>query len=133
MKQSEWKRRRAQQGAREGEVWMRNQLESLKLDYDTYKHLTTLSTGAIVILCTFLEKLFTDPQWKPLIVVSIVGFLISVVGSVASMFKISASMDSGKDPNDEITKTVAAIAFCALGGFLTGITALAVFAVKNFL
>jgi hypothetical protein len=38
--------------------------EGNKLFYDVFKHLTTLSTGSILILVAFLENLFVDPQYK---------------------------------------------------------------------
>jgi len=42
-------------------------LEGQKLFHDTFKHLTTLNTGSILILATFLEKFFKVPTWKILI------------------------------------------------------------------
>jgi hypothetical protein len=110
---------------------MGDPLESLKHDYDTYKHLTTLSTGAIVILSTFLEKVIEHPEWKRAVVVSIVCFFISVGFSVASMFRLSASIRSGMDPNDDPTTWDNVITGCALGGFAVGLVALVLFATRN--
>ena len=38
--------------------------EFRKLWSDYLKHLTTLSTGSILLIATFLEKLFSQPRWK---------------------------------------------------------------------
>jgi hypothetical protein len=40
----------------------KHELEGYKLDHDTYKHLTTLSTGTILILATLMEKFFQQPR-----------------------------------------------------------------------
>src|SRR5437867_4460745 len=56
--------------------------EMSKFVHDYFKHLTTLSTGAIIIIVAFLEKLFSQPKWKALVGVGIVAFLMSVVSSV---------------------------------------------------
>ena len=53
--------------------------ESWKLQYDIYKHLTTLSTGSILLLITFLEKLFARPIWKWLVIVAPFFFYILLV------------------------------------------------------
>lgn len=47
-------------------VFEKAQEEGNKLLYDTTKHLATLCTGSLLLLVTFLEKLFTSPLWKPL-------------------------------------------------------------------
>jgi len=38
--------------------------EGEKLYFDSMKHLTTLSTGSVLLLVTFLEKLFSSPRWR---------------------------------------------------------------------
>lgn len=71
---------------------MTDKLESLKHDYDSYKHITTLGTAAIVLMTAFLEKVFSNREWKPMVVVSLLSLLLSVVASVISMFGVSAIM-----------------------------------------
>jgi hypothetical protein len=59
--------------------------EGLRLNYDTFKHLTTLSTGSILILVTFLEKLFLNPHWKILVAMAFVCFIVTNLSSVRLM------------------------------------------------
>lgn len=45
--------------------------EGEKLYFDSMKHLTTLNTGSVLLLVTFLEKLFSSPRWRVLVAVSL--------------------------------------------------------------
>lgn len=66
-----------------------NELERMKeiqrMEFDYFKHLTTLCTGLILILVAFLEKVFTEPQVIALAIISIVCFLVCVVGSLMAL------------------------------------------------
>ena len=117
-------------------------LEGHKLDHDTYKHLTTLSTGSILLLATFLEKLFQKPSWKFLVSVALVSFITSVVASVSAMFLISLNIhvlvassvmrgESYLGLARYIALTSIVVTTLACGGFIVGIAALAIFAIKN--
>jgi hypothetical protein len=46
------------------------QIERYKSIAEYLRHITALSTGSIVLISTFLEKLFPQPQWKCLEVIS---------------------------------------------------------------
>ncbi len=63
------------------------EIQPIKFDY--FKHLTTLSTGSILILVAFLEKVFTAPQIVLLAFFSIVCFAVCVVGSLMAFPKAS--------------------------------------------
>ncbi len=108
-------------------------LESKKLEYDTYKHLTTLSTGSIILLATFVEKLFDAPEWSILAPVAIGFFMLSVVSSVTSMFGISYELNPENidQPISEKLGTTITIGSC--GGFLCGVFTFVVFAIKNLI
>src|SRR5689334_1487014 len=54
--------------------------------YDYLKHITTLSTGSIVLLATFAEKFPKDAAWRPLLGVAMGGFLASVLAALVCMF-----------------------------------------------
>ena len=58
------------------------QVEYIKALLEYLKHLTTLSTGSIVLTTTFLEKLFQNPLWKTAVVVSLIGFMTSIISSI---------------------------------------------------
>lgn len=105
--------------------------EGEKLYFDSMKHLTTLNTGSILLLVTFLEKLFNNPRWKALIVVSLCSFTLSILFSVSSMLQSANHVkNSGKfRPLEVNVKKV--IYYVALITFLSGIISLVVFAWSN--
>jgi hypothetical protein len=104
--------------------------ESWKLRYDTYKHLTTLSTGSILLLVTFLEKLFVRPTWKGLVIVAFCLFVITVLASLVVMnITVGFIREIEIEKRDE--KQGGVFVAIALISFLLGISSLIVFAVKN--
>jgi len=59
-------------------------IEFVKLMHDHTKHLTTLSTGSIVVLVTFYEKLAATPSWTPLVIVALVAFVCTILAATLS-------------------------------------------------
>jgi hypothetical protein len=59
--------------------------EIFKAVIDYVKHITTLSTGSLLLLATFLEKIFVKPVWKPLIGVCFGFFVLSILGCVVML------------------------------------------------
>jgi len=109
-------------------------LEGNKILHDTYKHLTTLSTGAILILVALMEKFFQQPKWRLLIGVTLVSLIVSTVTSVATMFFISSQVTTGEETGGLLARLIVLlIVLLSCGGFLLGIIALVVFALRNFL
>ncbi len=106
--------------------------EGQKLIYDVFKHITTLSTGAILILVAFLEKFFKTPEWKGLIAASFIGFILATISSVIAMIMIGSSvLKSGKAGGAE-TKIGGLSILLSIGSFMAGIIILVIFALKNF-
>ena len=102
--------------------------------FDYLKHLTTLSTGSIILIATFLEKLFLHPRWKPLVVVALAGFMTCVISSIIvhslMLFVDFPGKRKGKDP--KWVEGVGVFSFIfAWSGFLVGVVSLAVFAMRN--
>jgi hypothetical protein len=58
--------------------------EGSKLFHETFKHVTTLSSGSILLIATFFEKLGSQ-QSRGLAIAALVGFILSTIGSVALM------------------------------------------------
>lgn len=56
--------------------------EVQRIRYDYFKHLTTLSTGTILIIIAFLEKIFTDPRGTVFALISIIAFVFCLVASL---------------------------------------------------
>ena len=120
-------------GAQEKEISPSpSHLEFHKAFYDYLKHLSTISTGSIVLLAAFLEKIFAQPRWKPLIAVSVAGFLVTVVASVVtySVMVLSFPRPGIETKKWEKDLVIFAILFTWLG-FFSGVISLAVFIVKN--
>jgi hypothetical protein len=108
-------------------------LESYRAERDFYKHLTSLSTGSVVLIATFLEKVFPNPEWKGLAEISLGGFTISVVGC-AVMYALSVlDTDSGLSLHARMpTRWVGWLPIAAgIGGFFVAIASLAAFAIHN--
>src|SRR5262245_33583424 len=69
--------------------------EAIKLLFEVYKHLTTLSSGSIVIICTFLEKFFKKPETLPVIIGSLLCFLLSILWSIYVMSRLAMQQKIG--------------------------------------
>ncbi len=112
---------------------LRRDLASYEQEQAFLKHLTTLSTGSIIIIITFLEKTFSNPEWKILVAISIGLFLISILGSVITHFLSVLGVDSHAKRKMAKTELVIGVfsTFLAFSGFLGGIICLGVFAIKN--
>jgi hypothetical protein len=108
-------------------------LASYSQEQDFMKHLATLSTGSIVLLATFLEKLFNNPLWKPLVALALAGFTISILGTVLwqllSILHVSAARSRRAGLVAPIVTLPTIVA--ALGGFVVGVGSLALFAIRN--
>lgn len=101
--------------------------EVSKLLHDYLKHITTLSTGSILLVVTFMERLFRQPEWQFLIGIALIGFLASIVFSVVVM---TINIDHMHQSTIEgVWGGVSLLGVWA--GFILGIISLAVFALKN--
>ena len=109
------------------------ELASYGQEQDLYKHLATLSTGSVLLLVTFLEKLFARPSWKPLVAVALVAFLVAIVAALGMQLMSVVHVDSHERMRDRLTNPLLAGSFVVLGfgSFLVGIGALVAFALKN--
>jgi hypothetical protein len=96
---------------------------------DYLKHLTTLSTWSILLIGSFLEKLFSHPHWKLLVIVALVGFLISILGATLSFTMVVGNFD---DELKDVESSIAMVGIAACWvGFISGIFCLTIFTIKN--
>jgi hypothetical protein len=111
--------------------------DAIKQFYDLFKHITTLDTGAIVILATFFSKSFdyTSKNWLVMlcvitIIVSLIACVIGMVSVTLSMGLISSSQSNNKTINKfaDLTLTVFIISIVS---FVVGVTSLAFFVLAN--
>ena len=106
--------------------------EGLKLFFDAFKHLTTLSSGSIVVLVTVVGKIGSVPQWKGLVTLSLVSFLISIVGSIIVMLSTARTIrrnDTTDQLPDKLGGTYGYL--IAVIGFALGLGFLALFGMLN--
>jgi len=111
----------------------KDKIEGLKLFYDAFKHLTTLSTASLLLLATLLEKFFKAPLWTALIGVTFCALVVSLIAALSAMLAYGSIIHSGRDKDAEFVKVLGVGGVLgALGGFLAGIIALVVFTLRNF-
>jgi hypothetical protein len=113
-----------------------DRVERFKIGIDYLKHVTTLSTGSILLIATLLEKLFAKPLWRPLVVVSLIGFMSCVLCSTVSYtLSMATSFPGEYDGIDSSKSDVLGGIFVVLvwASFAVGIVSLGLFAIRNFL
>lgn len=110
--------------------------QDIRLEYvssviDYLKHLTTLSTGSIVLMATFWEKLSAKPEWKSAVTISITGFIVSILSaSIVHTFFVLFVLPGKEEP--EVIKFVGGMSLLfTWSGFLAGVVGLAAFTIKN--
>jgi hypothetical protein len=105
-----------------------NKLEAAKLKVECVKHLATLSTGSILLVVAFLEKLFKVPKLKWCIVVSLAAFVLTILTSLV-LFGISVQQVEDFDNEDSLLTSVVFVGM--FGAFVIGIVSLVIFFVAN--
>lgn len=122
--------------------------EGMKLYHDTFKQLTTLTTGSILLVATFLNSLFTNPQGRVLITLAFFCFITSTLSSVFLMVLFADELRgvgpyTVLPPGSKVRRmyfryheTAVNLRVLAMGisvlSFVLGIAALATFAAINF-
>lgn len=103
--------------------------------YDYLKHLTTISTGSVVIIVTFAEKFAENKLWGWLFPASILSFLTALVSAIICMFFVlSEKVDSLYTFKEDTIDTIVAIIFLiTLGTIILGVLFLVIFAIRNYI
>lgn len=112
--------------------------EPLKLIFDLFRHLTTIDTGAIVILATFFAKSFDKTSMNWLVIVFVITILISLVGCVIGMFLGASSMammneDFMLDEKTNILGATMIVFGISFVFFVIGIISLGAFVIVNIM
>jgi hypothetical protein len=112
------------------------QMEYAKAVTEYFKHLATLAVGSIVVIATFLEKVFPNPCWKGAVTVSLIGFLVSVVANAIVytlhlLWSFPAERNGDGIVSNNQMVALAITYLLTIFGFLVGIVALGVFAIVN--
>lgn len=111
----------------------KRQIEAHKLIFDLFKHLTTLSSGSVVLFAVLLDKAFPNPERKWLVGVAVVSFMVSVVCSTFMMF-ITATTTTREQVPDPNTWFGNVVGLAMLGSglfFVLGILVVVYFVVLN--
>ncbi|MCF2950142.1 hypothetical protein L0668_18670 [Paraglaciecola aquimarina] len=105
--------------------------DAVKLLFDAFKHLTTLCTGSIVLLATFLRDI-PDTGWSKLFAVgAIIFLLIAVLLSVVVLILIPKVLAEDGLRDERVKSPFMVAAVFGGGSFILGIIMLAVFVVIN--
>ena len=59
--------------------------EIIKHQYDYFKNMTAVDTGAFILVIAFIERAFENPTNKFLVFISLVGFSLSLIFSLLVM------------------------------------------------
>ena len=111
-----------------------NMIEYLKQLADHFKHITTLSSGFILVMATLVDKLFKNPEWPFVMALSFLLFVITIVLSLmAQAYHIGAIYDPNKFLSDRRTSLTIFSTLGAWGAFVLAVLSLVLFALKNFL
>ncbi|MGD0612034.1 MAG: hypothetical protein ABSB41_11005 [Anaerolineales bacterium] len=112
-------------------------LESYKHLYDYFKHLTTLDTGALVILATFFTKSFDTTTANWLVGTCLTAFIVSLVNCIGGMNSLFSSMGERvnqgleKKPTNYLTRLTGWELGLSTFFFLLGTTSLMSFVLVN--
>jgi hypothetical protein len=106
--------------------------EGQKLLYDSLKHLTTLSTGSVILLATLLEKFFKTPRYSDLVSFAFGLLVLSSMSAFATMLALSDSIFHFKEATETGSRTGKLWFRLSLLSFGTGISLFVLFALLNF-
>jgi Co/Zn/Cd efflux system component len=102
-------------------------LKVIELSRDWIKHIGTLSMGALLIMVIFLNKLTQQREWKSLITVAVISFVVSILGAFSFQLEhhIKAAYDVKISTLSRLAPTITEVSF------LIGLISLAAFAIRN--
>jgi len=103
--------------------------EGNKLLHEAMKQLVTISSGSILILIAFWEKVSVQHLWKPFVAIAFIGFLVCIIAAVVMMICISLNVGAAYAKDYQyIERPVRRIAYLS---FIAALGALVVFVIKN--
>ena len=112
----------------------RDRIDGLKLFFELLKHVTTLATGSIVVVATFVDRVFREPKFKVFFGASLICFLVALALAVIGMLGFAARIRLSNPMYREDSREIGALnAAIAMTAFVTGAVSLALFTFLNFL
>jgi len=113
------------------EIKLQHPLEAYKMAFDYLKHITTLCTGSILLIAGLLEKLFSNPEWKICVAISLVAFLLAIVSSILAQAGIIETIDKEETIGKWAWPTIAVGMVGMYLFFLIGLGSFLLFSLKN--
>ena len=120
----------------EVKLWSQKQITAI---IDAAKHMTTLSTGSILLIIAFYEKANKTGAGKLFIVSSIILFVTTIITSVFTIFSCINLIDSNTNEavlnptdtsiQDFLTSISQSIAYIT---FIAGIISVCIYGIINF-
>lgn len=110
-----------------------SEIEVYKIEFDYLKHLTTVSTGSILLIVAFLEKIFKQPAYKPAVAVSLVCFMLTIILCAISQASIIEKASEKEDVvlRNKVQNITVILFIIALLSFVIGMISLVIFGVRN--
>jgi hypothetical protein len=106
-----------------GKEIKKRRVEAFKLIFELLKHLTTLSSGSILILITFIEKILHGPIANKFIKIAFSGFCFSILAALIAMFILAFKHD--EEFTDSEKNFFAVTVVLSIATFFAGISSLA--------
>ncbi len=109
-------------------------LEFHKTVHDYFKHMATLSTGSILLIVTFLEKLSKQPRWTWLVAAAICAFAVCVVSTIVAQVGNMEMLKQEEGDESWLTLNLTGYGMLVTWiSFIAGVLSLVVFGVVNAL
>lgn len=115
--------------------------EIIKGKQEVAKQIITISSSSIVLLVSFIEKLFPNPEWKILVAACLICFVFAILlflmaqDAMASMISGALLKDIGMIDSFQAAMSYQAkfVSRYNWGGFffISGLISLVIFGVKN--
>jgi len=106
----------------------KERIDSFKQVFELLKHMTTLSSGSILLLLTFSEKIIHSADPNKWVGIAFVAFCISITFALGTMFFIS--LQRGEKPTNGEVNFFAYTMMISVVGFLIGMSSIAYTAYK---
>jgi hypothetical protein len=107
-------------------------LEEQKLAFEFVKHVTTLATGTLVLLATFLKDVFKHPSLSPLVPLTFGSLMVSVVALSLAAFGLLQSIRHPGAVPQGVRAFTGSSALVGVGAFLLGLVLLSAFSIGNW-
>lgn len=102
------------------ELESKQRTENFKMMFDFLKHLTTLSSGSILLILALAEKFIKEPQLSQHLFRSVFAFCVAILAALITMGVIALHA-SGEKPSPNAANTLAWGLVMSGMGFFGGI------------